>query len=89
MKTPRDRIIEKGLEIVGEEDTPYMTPDSDTEVGYWKGRNEVIADIRSRLPQLADEVLNIVVGEIEKMGMTKATFEDIITSLTQDNDKLR
>jgi hypothetical protein len=77
MKTPRERIIEKGLEIVGEDTKavskkPYLTEGGTLTNMYrddyfTKGYNQALENIRSRIPQLADEVIGIVVGEIEKI----------------------
>jgi len=83
MKSPRNKIIECVEKFVGEEKDPVDM--------FNLGYNNALQDLRSKIPQLADEMINIVIGEIKSQGFFVGEnryfnkyIHDIIKSLTQD-----
>jgi predicted RNA-binding protein with EMAP domain len=87
MKTPRDKIVEALDRFVGED---KESTDFESRTQNWLKQ-----DLRSQIPNIADEVLKIVVGEIKSRKDVRTDglyfrgldwnghMEDIITSLTQ------
>lgn len=80
MKTPRERIIEKGQEWIGE-DLTYDVVKRYHESLVWElGYDQALQDLRSRLPDIADEVLGILREELS----TNKSIASIMDSLTRD-----
>lgn len=86
--TPRNKIIESIEEFVGE-DKESTVADIVREVSAErKGYNQALQDLRSKAPQLADEILEVVVGEIQS-SITRLTKEaGICQSLKSTDDAL-
>jgi len=63
--TTRNKIIEKGLEMIGENRIEDVTSEFEDDYEYQrrnnqnKGYNQALKDLRDKLPQLADEVIKI------------------------------
>jgi hypothetical protein len=102
MKTPRNKIVEALERFVENKNVPSGANVSERNeiIANNSDYNEALQDLRSQIPNLADEVLKIVVGEIENeipnawfpnsaLHLKKRYMEDIITSLTQGTTRTK